>query len=138
MGLKKLICTFYDINGSSAYVFEYDGSDMNGDGMVDMKDIKFLAQSGACRTILADDSGFDFANKNDCWAKGIYGSGDFRSKNVIDYLKESDVVVTNPPFSLFREYVAQLMEYEKKCIIIGRMNAITYKDIFSHIKNNKL
>lgn len=138
LGLKKLICTFYDINGKTAFAFEYDGTDLNNDGIVNEKDIEIIRQSGAYRTILVDDEGFDFAEKEKCWLKGVYGSGDFRSKNVIDYLKESDVVVTNPPFSLFREYVAQLMEYGKKFLIIGPQNAVTYKDIFPHIKNNKL
>lgn len=66
------------------------------------------------------------------------GDGDFRSKECIELLKQSDVVVTNPPFSLFREYVAQLMEYGKKFLIIGNMNAITYKEIFPLIKDNKI
>jgi len=65
-------------------------------------------------------------------------NGDFRSQECIDILKESNIVVTNPPFSLFREYVAQLMEYKKNFIIIGNQNAITYKEIFSLIKENKI
>lgn len=70
--------------------------------------------------------------------KDLEGNGDFRSEECIQYLKEADVVVTNPPFSLFREYVAQLMEYGKKFIVLGNMNAITYKEIFPYIKNNKM
>lgn len=65
-------------------------------------------------------------------------NGDFRSQECIEFLKECDVVVTNPPFSLFREYVAQLMQYGKKFIIIGNMNAITYKEIFPLIKDDRL
>lgn len=65
-------------------------------------------------------------------------NGDFRSEEVVNLLKESDIVVTNPPFSLFREYVAQLFEYGKKFIIMGNNNAITYKEIFPLIKENKL
>ena len=65
-------------------------------------------------------------------------NGDFRSAACIELLKEADIVVTNPPFSLFREYVAQLMEYGKKFLIIGNMNAITYKEIFPLIRDNKL
>lgn len=65
-------------------------------------------------------------------------NGDFRSEECIEILKEADIVVTNPPFSLFREYVAQLIEYDKQFIIIGNVNAITYKEIFSLIKNNKI
>ena len=66
------------------------------------------------------------------------GDGDFRNKESIDLLKKADIVVTNPPFSLFREYVEQLIEYDKKFIIIGSMNAITYKEIFSLIRDNKV
>lgn len=66
------------------------------------------------------------------------GDGDFRSKESIELLLKADIVVTNPPFSLFREYVAQLVKYEKKFLIIGNINAITYKEIFSLIKNNKV
>ena len=66
------------------------------------------------------------------------GNGDFRSEECVEFLKECDVVVTNPPFSIFREYVAQLMEYGKKFIVIGNQNAITYKEIFPYIKNNQL
>ncbi len=66
------------------------------------------------------------------------GDGDFRSQECIELLKQADIVVTNPPFSLFREYVAQLMKYEKKFVIVGHQNAITYKEIFSLIKDNKI
>ena len=66
------------------------------------------------------------------------GDGDFRNQECIELLKQADIVSTNPPFSLFREYVEQLMEYDKKFIIIGNKNAITYKEIFKHIKENKL
>ena len=68
----------------------------------------------------------------------LNGDGDFRSEECIEYLKECDVVVTNPPFSLFRQYVKQLMDYNKKFIIIGNNNAITYKEIFPYIKDNKM
>lgn len=70
--------------------------------------------------------------------KKLKGDGDFRSEECIEYLKQADIVVTNPPFSLFREYVAQLMEYDKEFLIIGNVNAITYKEIFPLIKDNKL
>lgn len=68
----------------------------------------------------------------------IGGNGDFRSKESIEILKQSDIVVTNPPFSLFRSYVDQLMEYNKKFLIIGSMNAIKYKEVFPLIKNNEI
>lgn len=65
-------------------------------------------------------------------------NGDFRSPECIELLKESDIIVTNPPFSLFREYIAQLMEYDKKFLIIGSLNAITYKECFGFIKGNRM
>ena len=68
----------------------------------------------------------------------LKGNGDFRSKECIELLKEADIVVTNPPFSLFREYVAQLMKYKKKFLIIGHQNAVKYKEIFPLIKNNEI
>jgi len=70
--------------------------------------------------------------------KHLKGDGDFRSKECIELLKQSDIVVTNPPFSLFREYVEQLIEYNKRFLIIGTWNVITYKEIFPLIKNNKI
>jgi hypothetical protein len=68
----------------------------------------------------------------------LKGDGDFRSPECIELLKEADIVITNPPFSLFREYVAQLMTYGKKFINIGNTNALTYKEIFKLIKENEL
>ncbi len=68
----------------------------------------------------------------------MQGDGDFRSQECIELLKQSDIVVTNPPFSLFREYVVQLIEYEKKFLIIGDQNAITYKEIFPFIKEKRI
>lgn len=68
----------------------------------------------------------------------LQGNGDFRNEENIDYLKKADIIVTNPPFSLFREYVAQLVEYDKKFLVIGSFNAIHYKEIFPSLKNNKM
>ncbi len=76
-------------------------------------------------------------NKNNEWTP-LDGDGDFRSAECIELLKQSDIVVTNPPFSLFREYIAQLVEHRKKFAVIGNMNAITYKEIFPLIKDNKM
>ena len=67
-----------------------------------------------------------------------YAGGDFRSPECVTLLKEADIVVTNPPFSLFREYIAQLVEHDKKFLILGNQNAITYKEIFSFIKDTRL
>ena len=80
---------------------------------------------------------YDYDGQNEVITP-LNGDGDFRSEECIEYLKQADVVVTNPPFSLFRQYVKQLMDYNKKFIIIGNQNAITYKEIFPYIKNNQL
>lgn len=75
-------------------------------------------------------------DENEIAVKSLKGDGDFRSAECIELLKQADIVVTNPPFSLFREYVAQLIKYEKKFLIIGNKNALTYKELFPLIKNN--
>lgn len=95
--------------------------DMDGDGAFNLNDIAEQLK----------------ANKNNEWTP-LDGDGDFRSQECIELLKQSDIVVTNPPFSLFREYIKQLFDYDKKFIIIGNMNAITYKEIFPLIKDDKL
>jgi len=77
-------------------------------------------------------------NPEEIGIKHLRGDGDFRSQECVELLKQADIVVTNPPFSLFREYVAQLVAYKKKFLIIGNLNAITYKEIFKLIKENKL
>lgn len=109
LGLKKLISTGFKADGKGV-VLIYEG-DKNGNRIVDDNEI--------------------IVNELD-------GNGDFRSAECIEFLKEADVVVTNPPFSLFREYVAQLMEYGKKFLIIGEQNALTYKEIFPYVKANQL
>lgn len=109
LGLKKLITTGYKADGKGV-VLVYEG-DKNGNRRVDNEEI--------------------IVNE-------LNGDGDFRSEECIEYLKQADVVVTNPPFSLFREYVKQLMDYGKKFIIIGEQNALTYKEIFPLIKDNKI
>lgn len=95
-------------------------SDENGDGAFDLEDIKKLLKD----------------KKNTCTT--LKGNGDFNSPECIELLKEADIVVTNPPFSLFREYISLLFKYEKKFIIIGNQNAITYKEIFPLLKENKM
>jgi hypothetical protein len=77
-------------------------------------------------------------NAKEIGIKYLTGDGDFRSPECIELLKQADIVVTNPPFSLFREYVAQLIEYNKKFVIIGNQNAVTNKEFFPLIKNNKV
>ena len=80
---------------------------------------------------------YDSENK-DANVELLEGDGDFRSEECVELLKQADIVVTNPPFSLFRPYVAQLVKYDKKFLIIGNMNAIKYKEIFPLIKANKI
>ncbi|MBR5400767.1 MAG: adenine-specific methyltransferase EcoRI family protein [Treponema sp.] len=82
-----------------------------------------------------DPTSTDFSTME---VKNLKGDGDFRSNECIELLKQADIVVTNPPFSLFREYVTQLIDYSKKFIIIGNQNAISYKEIFKLFKENKL
>lgn len=80
---------------------------------------------------------YDYDGQNEVITP-LNGDGDFRSEECIEYLKECDVVVTNPPFSLFRQYVKQLMDYGKKFIVMANNNAITYKEFFPYIKNGKV
>ena len=95
--------------------------DIDGDGEFNLKDVAKQLK----------------ANKHNEWTP-LEGDGDFRSEESIDLLKQSDIVVTNPPFSLFREYIKQLVDYDKKFLIIGNMNAITYKEVFPLLKENKV
>ena len=95
-------------------------TDVNGDGRIDLADVEWLIKNG--KNVLTR----------------LEGDGDFRSAECVELLKESDIVVTNPPFSLFREYVAQLVQYRKKFLIIGNQNAIHYKEIFPLIRENKM
>lgn len=95
-------------------------TDLNGDGAAGIDDVQlFLTRNPHSRTILS-------------------GGGDFRSAECVKLLETADIVATNPPFSLFREFVAQLVEHEKKFLIIGNFNAVTYKEIFPLIMANQL
>jgi len=85
-----------------------------------------------------DRDGNGVPDLNEIGIKTLKGDGDFRSDESIELLKEADIVVTNPPFSLFREYIAQLFEYDKKFVVIGHQNAITYKEVFPLIKENRM
>ena len=135
--LKRLICTSYagspvtgkqlslfddynePVSSQHGYVLDITNVPMsNGRGVSDADIATLLHQKGI--------------------VKRLSGDGDFRSKESIKYLKIADVVVTNPPFSLFRKYIAQLDQYNKQFIVIGNKNAITYKEIFPLIKDNKL
>ena len=138
LGLKRLICTCY--NGSPvmgnelllhfpdfdaapkkmAYKVEItEVKDLNGDGAVDLSDVQYLLQ-------------------NDKNVFSTLKTGDFRSKECIELLKQANIVVTNPPFSLFREYIGQLVKYEKKFLIVGPQNAVTYKEVFPLIRDFKV
>ncbi|MBR7128878.1 MAG: modification methylase, partial [Tidjanibacter sp.] len=85
-----------------------------------------------------DKDGNNMPDASEIEVRPLKGDGDFRSAECIELLKQADIVVTNPPFSLFREYVAQLIKYDKKFVIVGHQNAITYKEIFPLIRDNKL
>ena len=142
LGLKKLIATCYAeslVAGEQLSLFDVQGLDVNSatakspykveitevrdenaDGAVGLADVEYLLKNRRNTLTL------------------LHGDGDFRSAECIALLQEADIVATNPPFSLFREYVAQLVEYDKKFIIIGSKNAITYKEIFKLIQENRL
>lgn len=117
--LKKLITTCYknqnidlftESNSEQAVYLIYEG-DQNGNRVPDLNEIQ---------------------------VKSLKGNGDFRSQECVELLKEADLVVTNPPFSLFREFIGQLIEFKKDFLILGNVNAITYKDVFKLIKSNQL
>lgn len=142
LGLKKLIATCYTgspIAGVQLSLFDVESleeksteakkpykieitevGDENADGAIDLTDVEYLLKNRKNALTL------------------LKGGGDFRSPECIELLKEADIVITNPPFSLFREYVAQLVEYGKKFLIIGGQNAITYKEIFKFIRENEI
>lgn len=118
LGLKKLICTCYK------------SQDVDLFSQKDSEQAVYIVYEG--------DKNGDFLDFSEAQVLPLKGDGDFRSPECIELLKQADIVVTNPPFSLFREYVAQLVEYDKKYIIIGHQNAITYKEIFPLLRNNKM
>jgi hypothetical protein len=142
LGLKRLIATSYatspivytelnlfgdeiiirkKVRTKKPYKIEItEVTDENADGRVDLADVEYLLRNRKNALTLFE------------------GDGDFRSAECVELLKQADVVVTNPPFSLFREYLAQLMEYEKDFVIIGNQNAITYREIFPLVRDNKI
>lgn len=119
LGLKKLITTCYK-----------------------SQDMDLFSQNNSERAIYleytGDKNNNNIPDKTEIGINYLKGDGDFRSEECIELLKQADIVVTNPPFSLFREYVAQLIEYDKKFLIIGNINAISYKEIFKLFKENKI
>ncbi|MBI4778959.1 adenine-specific methyltransferase EcoRI family protein, partial [Candidatus Falkowbacteria bacterium] len=139
LGLKKLITTSYTkspIAGGQLLLFEVKGLKPKGKEpfKIEIKEVPDADGNGA--TNIDDVKHLLKHDKN--IATPLRGNGDFRSEECIELLKEADIIVTNPPFSLFREYVAQLVEYNKKFLILGDQNAITYKETFKLIKENKL
>lgn len=140
LGLKKLIATCYEgspIADTQMSIFDEEHpnlkktkvphkivitevTDLNGDGAINLSDVEYLLQND--KNVLTQ----------------LEGTGDFRSNECVELMKETDIIVTNPPFSLFREFVAQLIQYKKQFLIIGNQNAITYKEIFTYIKTNQL
>ena len=141
LGIKKLIATSYsgspitgtqlslfDIEGlrrrkahKTAYVAEINAvPDMDGDGVAGPRDVRLLLEH------------------NENVVRPLKDGGDFRSEECIELLKQADIVITNPPFSLFREYLSQLVAHRKKFLIIGNINAVTYKECFPLIRSNKM
>ncbi|MER8422039.1 adenine-specific methyltransferase EcoRI family protein, partial [Mesorhizobium sp. M1329] len=144
LGLQKLIATSYakspiagaylpllDIEGlkpegREPYAIEINEvPDHNGDGATDLVDVEYLLRHDAntARPLRGD---------------GQYGAGDFRSYECVEYLRQADIVLTNPPFSLFREYITLLIEYEKKFVILASQNSLTTKEVFALVHHGKL
>ena len=142
LGMKKLIASCYagsSVQGEHLSLFDLEGMsksdaeakrpykieitdipDANGDGAIDLSDVEYLLRHDSNVLTVLD------------------GDGDFRSKESLALLDEADMVVTNPPFSLFREYVALLVERGKELLVLGDQNALTYKEVFALISNNRL
>lgn len=138
LGLKRLICTSYGTSpvvGQQLSLFDDENEPVaRGHGYVmDIREVPMANGRG-----VSDEDIDALLKSKKRGVKKLKGDGDFRSEECIEYLKQADIVVTNPPFSLFREYVAQLVAYQKDFLIIGNVNAITYKEIFPLIKDNKL
>lgn len=145
LGLKRLIATSYKPSPIANTQLGLFGNDKT------LKQSKGRPKNTANKFIINEvsdldrDGAFDLRdifeqlkeNKNNEWSP-LEGDGDFRSPESIELLRQADVVVTNPPFSLFREYVSQLIEYNKKFLILGDQNAITYKETFKLIEQNKI
>ncbi|HRY91419.1 MAG TPA: adenine-specific methyltransferase EcoRI family protein, partial [Candidatus Gracilibacteria bacterium] len=144
LGLKQLITTSYKpspVANTQLALFGDDKTLTESKGRPKVTANKFIINEvhdidGNGEFNLKDVAQQLKQNRNNEWAP-LDGDGDFRSDECINLLKKSDIVVTNPPFSLFREYVKQLFDYKKKFLIIGNINCITYKEIFQKIKNNE-
>jgi len=120
LGLKKLITTSYNPNGCSSKIEIVEVEDFTGDGRVGLEDAEYLLDHSEDSLTLLE------------------GDGDFRSEECVSLMQEADIIVTNPPFSLFREFVSQLIEHDKQFLILGNINAITYREIFPLLKENRM
>lgn len=135
LNLKRLICTTYyssKIASKELEIFKNDKKTSKKIGFV-LDVTKFSDVNG----LISDEIIHDFLEKSNC-IKRLNGDGDFQSNECVEYLKLSDIIVTNPPFSLFREFVSIITKFNKKFLIIGNQNALTYKEIFPLIKNDKV
>jgi len=135
LGLKKLISTSYAPNSKpkelnlQPTLFELESPQF---------DETKASENGKIFTLTRDTSGDDVINVDDLEWQYLEGDGDFRSPEITALRNEADIIVTNPPFSLFRDFLGWIVEAEKKFVIIGNMNAITYKEVFRLIASNKL
>jgi hypothetical protein len=140
LGLKKLIATCYigsPIANTQLSLFDYENEENKTTKSPHKIEITEMADENASDMKGLPLVEYILRNRKNSLTR-LQGDGDFRSPECIEILKEADVVVTNPPFSLFREYVSQLVEYNKKFLIIGNVNAISYKEIFQLIRGNKI
>jgi hypothetical protein len=134
-GLRKLISTSYAPNSKpielnlQPTLFEIESPNFNKDKS---------EKNGKIFTLSRDITGDKVINYEDLEWKYLEGDGDFRSEEIISLRNEADIIITNPPFSLFREFLAWIFEAEKHFVIVGSMNAITYKELFPLIKENRL
>ena len=136
--LKRLICTSYTsspIIGSQISLFDLLEGPLAETGHGYVMDITSVPMANG-RGV--SDADIDKLLKSKKWVRELKGNGDFSSEECIEYLKQADIVVTNPPFSLFKEYISLLMKYGKKFLILGNMNATHYKEVFPLIKDNKI
>lgn len=140
LGLKRLICTSYSgspITGTNQQISLFDEDNkpvVNSHGYVlDVSSVPCNSRGGT-----TEEQVRELLGKKRGGVKKLKGNGSFDSPECIEYLKQADIVVGNPPFSLFRRYVTLLVEHDKKFLIIGNPNAVTYKEIFPLLKDNKM
>jgi len=141
LGLKKLIATCYigsPISNTELSLFDNEPAENKTTKVPHKIVINELKDENNDTAENLEDIVISLTKNENNTLTRLEGDGDFRSKECIELLKQSDIVVTNPPFSLFREYVAQIVEYDKRFLIIGNVNAISYKEIFKLVKENKL